>query len=219
MSQDPSQRLPWGMKLSVLLNGALFLIIAAVIHNAPHWLEADPSQPKLATMLQTSGLVLGGSAIALAAVLLGSFLWLRHQTRWLWLVNIVAILALLLFTLMPAMILVDSQRQLPLRQLSQVVKQGVQPNERVIMVGYSKPSVVFYTQHRVMFEDDGEKVGKYLKRRAKKGDAPSALVLGDRGDIQDIGLQPNQFQPIAQVGPYELIRIPQQEFTRITPKD
>lgn len=219
MSQDLSQRFSWGMKLSVLLNGAFFLIMAGVISYAPQWLEADPSQPKLATMLQTSGLVLGGSTIALAAILAGIFLWLQRHGRWLWLVNIVAMLALLNFTLMPAMILVDSQRQLPLRQLSQVVQQIVQPDERVVMVGYAKPSVVFYTQHRVVFEDDGEKVSKYLRRRAKKGDAPSALILGDRGDIKDIGLKPNQFQPIAEAGPYELIRIPQQEFTRITPPE
>jgi 4-amino-4-deoxy-L-arabinose transferase-like glycosyltransferase len=214
-----AQSLPWSIKLSGLLNGGLFGAIAAVILYAPHWLETDPDEPKLASMLQASGLMTWGLAIAVLTVLVGGWLWWRRQSGWLWLVNLVAILTLFVAVLMPAMFLVDSQRQLPLRQLAQTAQQIMQPQERLVMVGHGKPSVVFYSQQQVRFMRDGEKVGSYLRRRAKKQDAPSVLVLGDRGDVDDIGLQPGQYQPIEQIGDYTLLRIPAAVFTQVRPPE
>jgi 4-amino-4-deoxy-L-arabinose transferase-like glycosyltransferase len=208
----------WGIVLSGLLNGGLSLGLVIVLFFLPQWLAAEANQPQLAALIQASGLVTRSAAICLVSLAIGAWLLLKQQAHWLWLVNIGASLILISGCLLPALFLIDSQRQLPLRQLAQQMRQEIQPGERVIMVGYEKPSVVFYSQQSVRFIRDGEDTSRRLRRFAKKDDTTAVLVIGDRGDVNDIGLKPGQFEPLGQAGAYELLRIPAGEFTKIKPR-
>ena len=57
-----------------------------------------------------------------------------------------------LLVLLPMFGLVDNLRQLPLRNVSRLLVASQKPNEALIMVGISKPSLHFYTRQVVLYE-------------------------------------------------------------------
>ncbi len=204
----------WGIKLSAVLNMAFFLAVMGAIIYSPNLFQDDPILINMPSLLEKSGVIVSGAPIAGATALIGLVLMLRHQIRWLWLVNIVGLLALLSFTLMPAIFLFDSQRQLPLRQLSQVAAQERQTGEGLIMIGFKKPSVVFYTQQRVTFLAGADRAVSALKEIAVKHPTPpSVMLLGTVGNLNATDLKPEQYQKLGQAGNYQLIRVSKSTFT------
>ncbi|MGI0489970.1 glycosyltransferase [Pantanalinema rosaneae CENA516] len=193
--------------LSQGLNVAAFMALAIVLVKSPNWLNQDAAMPNLGLRLQESGLpqlgsvILGVTAIAIAGLLL----W---RQRWIWTANVIGFLAFLMLVVHPMMLIVDAERQLPLRQLAQVAVAAKQPEERFIMVGFEKPSLVFYTQDRVRYLFRASRVEGYLESRMVEDDIMSgALILGMPKVIDRTGLTPDQYQEIARAGAYRLVRV------------
>ena len=140
--------------------------------------------------------------------IVGLIFLLRRQGRWLWSVNLVGFVAFVLLTLMPAAALMDAERQLPLRQLSQTIVQVQQPNEPIVMIGFGKPSIVFYTDRQVEFIPDPDDVIKDLRDLSTANPtSPSILLLGRDVKIREAKLRPRQYEAIAEAGIYRLVRI------------
>jgi 4-amino-4-deoxy-L-arabinose transferase-like glycosyltransferase len=199
----------WGIKLSSILNGLFFLVVAGVLIYTPQLVKNDRAMPNLAPLLQQSGLPILGGLIAIATTALVWLLLLRRQTRWVWLANVVGALLLIVFVLVPATSIVDSQRQLPLRQLAQIAVEKRLPGEELIMIGEKKPSVVFYTRQPVTFKLRSKTAVTHLREKAAtQSNAPTTLILTAPDRLPAIGLQPNQYQTLGKAGPYELVRIP-----------
>lgn len=196
----------WALRLSAGLNALMFFILAVVLLAGTRWIKPAV----LRQSLESAGVLVWGSVVALlTAGAIGVLLW--RYTRWIWLVNVIAILTLAIVSLMPAMFLVDAERQLPLRQLSQVAGQVKQTHEPILSLGFEMPSVAFYTQQRIKFIGV-ENVSTYLRQRRS---LPSILVLGEQDDIAALSLQPHQYQTIAAVNRYRLIRVPQAKFSQV----
>jgi hypothetical protein len=79
---------------------------------------------------------------------LEQFYYCGRQSHWLWGVSFLGFVAFLMFVIMPASGIIDSERQLPLRQIAESVVQVEAPGEKLLMIanGFEKPSLVFYTQ-------------------------------------------------------------------------
>jgi 4-amino-4-deoxy-L-arabinose transferase-like glycosyltransferase len=136
-------------QISHLANLVLFAGLAIAAWFVPNWLGNDPEMPDLPALMQQSGVLRWAMIIwAIAAIIGGGLLW-RRQGRWLWSVNLLSFIAFVLMTLIPAAVIVDGQRQLPLRQLADTIVEVQQPNEPIVMIGFSKPSLVFYTQRPI----------------------------------------------------------------------
>lgn len=204
-------RLSRGVWISTLLIVVFWIAAAIVVLNSSPWLAGDPAMPNFPEVIQQSG-ILTTCAITLAiAALLQLVCLLCQRGRWIWLVNGLAIAAFVGFTALPLMTLVDTQRQLPLRQLAAVIVEQQQPDEQVVMVGFPKPSVVFYTQSPITYMVRSQNLIPWLRRpyRFPRNAPPSVLVLGLPRRLNELDLQPDEYNTLQRSGAYELIRVKQ----------
>jgi 4-amino-4-deoxy-L-arabinose transferase-like glycosyltransferase len=190
------------------VNVAFVSVIAVLLFYIPKLLGIDPAAPEFRELLQQSGIpVLGGVIWLLCAVVLATLLQARRY-QFLLSVNIVAFTAFLIFVLTPALFLMDRERQLPLRELSAIAVQAQQPSEELLMVGFKKPTVVFYTRRHVTFMRMTPVAKQYIQNKAvKKEQPPSVLILAQPKKFPDLGLEPNDYEKLGSKGAYELIRV------------
>ncbi len=150
---------------------------------------------------------MGGVIWLLSAVIVAVLLLRR-----LWLpiigVNLLGFVAFLIVVLTPAMFLIDHERQLPLRELSAIAVQAKQPNEELIMVGFKKPTVVFYTHQNVTFFKFPEQAQEHIQNQAaKKAQPASVLILSQPKKLAQMNLQPANYENLGISGAYQLIRV------------
>ena len=201
--------------ISGIVNAIFLLIVAVALFYIPSYLGYDPAVPNLREMLRDSGLPVWAGVIWAATAATTVLLLIRRQWRWLWTVNLVGFVAFVVFVITPAYLLMDQARQLPLRELSAIVTQVQQPGEELIMIGFEKPSVVFYTQRPVRYFDKARKAIKYLEAKSENQPNPSSVIILTQPKIlQQIKLQPHQYQNLGASGAYQLIRISKQVIAR-----
>ena len=206
--QMQRSRLQRGVLIAAVVNLVFLIVLAAVVLYSANWMGDDPAMPGLPAAMRQSGILIGGGLIWISATAIGVLLLVSRQGRWLWSVNLIAFAAFILFTIVPASFLMDAERQLPLRQLAATIVH--QPaNTEVIMVGFEKPSLVFYTQRSITYLSHPDRIMTYLRRSSNSTPAPtSALVLGYPEKLEETRLQPNQYDLLQTAGAYQLIRVP-----------
>ncbi|MEG4345851.1 glycosyltransferase family 39 protein [Microcoleus sp. A003_D6] len=205
--------LPRGLLVTYIFNVIFLLIVAGATFYCYNWLGDDPAMPNFPQAIQQSGLlIVGGTIWIITAVAIGLLLWKRQQ-RWILVANFIGLVAFIIFGLTPAYKVVDINRQLPLRQLAQVAVQQKLPGEEFIMVGFWKPSLVFYTEEPVTYYRAVNKALDYIQE-SKSPILPSILVLGYPEKFVQLGLQPNQYQLLDSRGAYQLARVPRKAFLK-----
>ncbi|MDF0551864.1 glycosyltransferase family 39 protein [Kamptonema sp. UHCC 0994] len=203
--------LPLSLFLSLIFNVIFLLVLAGAILYSFHWLGNDPAMPNFSQAFQQSGLPIAGGAIwGIAAVVAAILLW-RRQEHWILTVNLIGLAAFLIFIITPVYNLVDEQRQLPLRQLAHTAVEEKLPSEELIMIGFPKPSLVFYTQDSVTYYRLTRAAIEYIQKSQSQS-PPSVLILGYPEKFTQIGLQPNQYQILDTKGAYQLARVSKQMF-------
>lgn len=193
---------------SLLGNLVICLVLAFCLFYSPNWLGNDPSMPNLGIGLQQvgvpflGGIVWFGTALALITV------FLSRRPTWAWSMNLVGFAAFLLLVLLPALGVVDGERQQPLRQIAETIAQKRQPEEAVVMLtnSFEKPSLVFYTHQRITFLLQPKKFQAYLQEH-QGANLSSLLVIATPGALEEAGVEPGQYQPIQQAGHYSLVRL------------
>ena len=189
---------------NALLLGAMAL--AAVL--APRLIEVDPSYPGFADAIARSGLP-WLLALPLAAACAGLIVLLRASNpealRWLWLPNtagFAAVLALVIPVLAPLM---DRERLLPIRVLARQAAAAAQPGEPLLVAGYKRYSVVFYSGRPVLFVHDARSALEQLEAQANP--AGSVLVLGSDRELLDLGVGPGDAELLGRLDAHRLIRL------------
>ena len=205
--------LPRGLLVTYIFNVIFLLIIAGATFYCYNWLGDDPAMPNFPQAIQESGLLnVGGAIWITAAIAIALLLWKRKQ-RWILVANFIGLVAFIIFGLTPVYNLVDINRQLPLRELAQVIVQQKLPGEELMMIGFWKPSLVFYTQDPVTYQRLPRKARNYIEG-SKNNTSPSILVLGYPSKFVELGLQPNQYQLLDSRGAYQLARVPRKAFLK-----
>jgi len=207
-SKGPNPGLFW----SGVANIMVCVAIAIIAPFTTPWLSTDPAMPNFGTALQESGLLwqITGHHIILAIVLFVALL--GKWWRGLWTVNAIAFAAFILFIVTPIGSIMDQQRQLPLRQLAQTITQTQQPSEPLVMVGFWKPSLTFYTQNTVIYADHSQKALVTLGNLIQNPTTPNTLlILGEPQTFTNMGFEPQQYQRLDQQGVYQLVRISKAE--------
>lgn len=148
MWAGPRQRGTW---LSAGLSILFFAILAVASYLTPNWLGGDPVMPDFPVLVRESQAMLHGSIVWGLATLVGLGLLLMRQVRWMWAVSFIAFMAFTMVSILPMAAIADSQRQLPLREIARTIQAEQQPDETLAMVGFMKPSLVFYTQRPVLY--------------------------------------------------------------------
>ncbi|MDM9380664.1 glycosyltransferase family 39 protein [Chlorogloeopsis sp. ULAP01] len=196
--------LSWSSWVNVVFVSA----VGVALFYVPQLIGTDPAAPQFRELLQQSGLsVLGGIIWLVCAVIL-AVLILRRRWFAVMGVNLLGFTAFMIFVLTPALFLIDQERQLPLRELSAIAVQAHKPGEELIMVGFKKPTVVFYTQRQVNYIKMSAAAGDYVRKDAtNKAQADSVLVLAQPKKFPEMGLQPSNYQSLGNNGAYQLIRV------------
>jgi 4-amino-4-deoxy-L-arabinose transferase-like glycosyltransferase len=179
--------------------------LAAVL--APRWIGGDPAYPHFAEAIQASPLpLLLALPLAFGAAGLVWMLWGKGQPvrlEALWLPNALsfsAVLALVVPVLTP---LLDRERQLPIRQLAQLAEQQAGTAEPLVVVGYKRYSVVFYSGRPVLFASSPQEVLQAV------GSAPrSVLLLGSDHELLEFGIGPGDASLLGRRDAHALLRLP-----------
>lgn len=148
MWAGPRQRGTW---ISASVSIVVFALLTVAAYLTPNWIGGDPVMPDFPMVVRDSHAMVYGATVWGVATLAGVGLLLMRQVRWVWAVGFVAFAAFTAVSILPVAAIADSQRQLPLRQLANTIQTEQQPDETLAMVGFMKPSLVFYTQRPVLY--------------------------------------------------------------------
>ena len=204
-----------GMRLTGWINALVLGLMALAAVLAPRWIEQDPAYPAFADALRSSGLpwllglpLLFGAVCLVVVLLRGAPAW-----RWLWLPNaawLAAVLSLVLPVLVP---LVDRERQLPIRALARLAADQGQPQEPLLVVGYKRYSVVFYSGRPVLFVSSPQEALEAL--RTSGSTSGTVLLLASDHELLDFGLGPGDATPLAQRDAHRLMRLSVQRMAQL----
>jgi hypothetical protein len=118
-------------------------------------------------------------------------------------VNAIAFLLFINIVLHPAVSIADRARQLPLREMAKAAVAAHQPQQEIIMIGFRKPSLVYYTQQHVEYLEQPRELGAYLQKAVRK----DPLVITTPQLLADTALTPPQYQILNRSGVYVLVRL------------
>jgi len=201
MVRAPRARSWWA---SGLANVLLLLAAAAALAYSPRLLGPNPAAPNLDRALASSAVPERGAAIlGLAALAVLLLLARPAARRWVWGANAIGMVAFVALALMPAYELVDRYRQEPLRELAAIARQAQQPQEPLLMLGFAKPSVVFYSQRSVTFVPEPSRAPMV----ASDAPAETALILARPPQLEAVGSDWAWQRCLGSRGAYQLIRV------------
>lgn len=198
-----------GLRITGWFNAVLLALMAVAAVLAPRWLDQDPSYPDFAAAISRSGLPwLLALPLLLAALALLALLLRRpaEGLPWLWLPNaagLTAALALVLPVLVP---LIDRERQLPIRELARLAAERARPDEPLLVAGYKRYSVVFYSGRPVLFVSSPKRARRAVAEAA--GEPASVLLLGSDAELLDFGIGPGDGTPLGRRDAHRLLRLP-----------
>ena len=198
-----------GLRSTGWINALLLALMAAAAVLAPRWLDQDPSYPDFASAISRSGLPwLLALPLALAALAFLSLLLRRSDEglSWLWVPNaagLAAALALVVPVLVP---LLDRERQLPIRELARLAAERALPEEPLLVAGYKRYSVVFYSGRPVLFVSSPRRASRALADAA--GQPSSVLLLGSDAELLEFGIGPGDGTPLGRRDAHRLLRLP-----------
>ncbi|MEA5571529.1 glycosyltransferase family 39 protein [Calothrix sp. UHCC 0171] len=210
IAQDKSDRISTvpGFRLSAWANVIFVAAIGFTSFYVPRLFGEDSAAPNFKQLLQQSNLTEIGGIIWLAAAVILAILLKKKMWLSLFGVNLVAFCLFLFFVLTPAQYLMDSERQMPLRQLSAIAVQNQRPNEELMMVGFKKPSIAFYTQRPINYIRSSEVAGEYIQNQAAKTTQQSVIVFAQPKKFAEMGLQVTDYKILGDRGAYQVIRVP-----------
>ncbi|MBE9145305.1 ArnT family glycosyltransferase [Planktothrix mougeotii] len=199
--------IPKAFSISIIFNILLVFSASIVSYFSKNLLGYDADMPNFRTDLQTSGL-LNRSALIWGITTIGIIIsgWKRRISG-IFIVNILGFIVFFIWAATPTYSLLDHHRQEPLRHLAQTVVQERKLGEELMMVGFKKPSLVFYTQHPVQYASELTDAINYINSPEVQNSSPKTiLILGHPRELANIRLKPNQYKIIDQAGSYQLIR-------------
>jgi 4-amino-4-deoxy-L-arabinose transferase-like glycosyltransferase len=193
---------PW-QRLFGWLNALLLAVMAVAAVVAPRWAASDPAYPGFAKALTSSGLpqLLGG-LLGLAALAMIVQLLRRGPLQHLWLPDVAAFAGVLLLVVPGLAPLMERERQQPVRELAVLAGQLARPQEPLLVVGYMRYSVVFYSGQPVQFFDSV----KGARRGLRDSQPASVLVFGEQRKLANLAADGGQVQTLASRGNHRLLR-------------
>ncbi|MHC5596411.1 MAG: ArnT family glycosyltransferase [Nostoc sp.] len=208
-SSSPRLPVPASFVWSGWVNVVFLSFLATALFNITHILGTDPAISNFHELIQKSGLPVIAGVIWLVCAVLVAGLLLSRRWNYVISINLIGFVAFIVFVLTPASFFIDRERQLPLRELSAVILEAKQPDEELIMLGFKKPSVVFYSHIHVNYLGFPQEAIEHIKNQAAKGLKPaSVLLLAEQKKFLQMDLQPDDYKNLSTKGAYNLVRVP-----------
>ncbi|MDJ0582737.1 glycosyltransferase family 39 protein [Crocosphaera sp.] len=198
--------------LTGIANVGILIGLGVASFFAYQLIGEDAMMPQFKELLQGSNSAIKGGIIwSSAAFSCLLFLFFRNYRRWIWVANLLGFLAFFSWVGLPVAQIVDNQRQLPLRELSSIVKTEREPEERLAFLGFMRPTLVFYTQQVVdsVTEADIDN-GPALDYFQQQDSSDTVLIISEQKYLNKLGLDKSDYSLIQQEGVYKLIRVSKQ---------
>ncbi|MFM2080606.1 MAG: hypothetical protein RLZZ219_1288 [Cyanobacteriota bacterium] len=208
-----------GLRWSGWINALLLAAAAAAAAVAPRWLGGDPSYPGFAEAVAASPLppllaaLLAGAALALALLLVWAGSDGQRLSR-LWIPNAAAFAAVVALVVPLLTPLLDRERLLPIRSLARLAGREALADEPLLVVGYRRYSVVFYSGRPVLFAGSAGRARRLLAARPAPRPA-SVLLLGSDHELLEFGLGPGDGTLLARRDSHQLLRLPLQRLEHL----
>lgn len=196
----------WSGVVNVLFLGFL----AGFLLYSPHVIGFDPAAPHLDRIyansaIPTTGAIIWGLATIIALVCL-------FTSRFgLLLTNGLALLAFIMFIIFPVGTLLDQNRQAGLREIANTIRTVQHPQEEVVMIGFEKPSLVFYSGQNIHFFTYVHLAEDYFAQA--EDPSKTVLLISRTVDLDKISLDLKTVEIIKEATPYQLLRLPQGTIT------
>ena len=142
----------WLSILLLFIIASIFLLPVFVPDLSFYNKINDNEMSNLSNQLLSSGILKRGGVCLLAAALAGITSKISIKVNLLSLQ--IPIIFFQLLSINPLFGLIDTNRQLPLRQASKFIISSKKPNEKIAMVGIKKPSIHFYTNEVILYESN-----------------------------------------------------------------
>lgn len=197
-----------GLNLSILIN-IVFVFLAAI---SSYWSKKligyDPDMPDFRGDLQASGIPNLSALIWFLTTVGITLSWWKGRISSIFIVNILGFIIFFIGVVTPTYSLLSYHRQEPLKHLAQTVVKQRKLGEELIMIGFKKPSLVFYTQNRVQYHTQPGETWAYLHTPSlQKSLSQTLLIVAHPQELTELKLKPDQYQIIDQAGAYQLIRV------------
>ncbi|QMS91593.1 glycosyltransferase family 39 protein [Nostoc edaphicum CCNP1411] len=197
------------LRVSGWVNVIFLSVLSTALFNITQILGSDPAITNFHELIKQSGLPVIAGVIWLVCAVVVAGLLLSRRWNYIIGINLLGFVAFLIFVLTPASFFIDRERQLPLRELSAVILEAKQPNEELIMLGFKKPSVVFYSNIHINYLRFPQEATEHIQNQAAKGlQPPSLLLLAEQKKFLQMDLQPDDYKSLSTKGAYNLVRIP-----------
>lgn len=198
------------LRWSGMVNAALLAAMALAAVLAPRWVAPDPAYPGFIEVLSRAAVPqLLALPLLLAALAAIALLLRPNRLQWLWLPNLAAVMAVLALVVPVLLPVLDRERQLPIRVLARLAAQHSGNGEPLVVVGYKRYSVVFYSGRNVLFASSPRKARKALEQQGRP--SASVLLLGSDHELLDFGIGPGDGIPLARRDSHRLLRISRQD--------
>jgi hypothetical protein len=128
--------------------------------------------------------------------------------QWLWIPNAAALASVLALVLPVLIPLVDRERQLPIRTLARLAGEQGLPEEPLLVVGYKRYSVVYYSGRPVLFVSSPRRASREVAQGERLPE--SVLLLGSDAELLEFGIGPGDGTPLGRRDAHRLLRLPTQ---------
>jgi 4-amino-4-deoxy-L-arabinose transferase-like glycosyltransferase len=197
--RSPSRWLNIGHGTSIVL----WLVWTIALGTIPLWYTYDPAVPKINHQLIESG-VCQSIGISLAMITLAIAIVALLRRPWVGSAQVIGFCLFTMVSFLPLLGEIDRLRQLPLRDIASQIQQIRQPDEPVALLGFEKPSLVFYLQDHVIFFDRISTTRDWIDCLAPN---TSTLLITDEKSQEDLQIPPDRLTAISEHQRYRLARI------------
>ncbi|WP_407810037.1 ArnT family glycosyltransferase [Spirulina subsalsa] len=206
--ESPSDQKPWGMWWTGGINGLFLLALGIACWRIPQFMGFDPAAPNWDQVVdQTPFPEIGAVIWCLGAGAIALCLILSRYRHWILLINLVVFTSFLLFSALPLLDVAVGQRQNALKELSLEASQVIQPEEQMMMIGFWKPSIVFYSHIPTLFFSHTPIALKHWREEADQIEPEDSLLLiSYPNSVEQLNLQPQDYEMLAEKGAYQLFR-------------
>jgi 4-amino-4-deoxy-L-arabinose transferase-like glycosyltransferase len=197
----------------------IWMVMAIALAVLPFIIGPDPVVDRIDLKIFESGLTTWGAGVivAIASVVEACILTRRRGVA---IAQVTGFALFLLLVAHPMFGLLDELRQQPIRQMAETAKAVYQPGDRLLSVGFEKPSIVFYTQQPVTYVSRPSLGREDLRQQVEQGNlSGTTLVFADRERLPLLGLREDQYDFLDSKRRYRLVRVYHDRLDKFTHKD
>ena len=197
--RSPSRWLKFGHGASLVL----WLGWTIALWTIPLWYTYDPAVPKIDRQLLASG-ACQAAGIGLILITLAILLTALLRRPWIGSAQVIGFCLFTLLSFHPLLNEIDRLRQLPIREIATQIRDLRNPDEPIVLLGFEKPSLVFYVQDHVTFLDRVSTTQEWLDCLAPN---TSALLITDEKRQEELEIPADRLTVISEHQRYRLARI------------